>query len=415
MPSLILSGTTPKPYLLTGLPTAYTVTPILSRPVITMLSGADLPIGDADALENAGAYLIVREKYGAAPTVYVGEGGLLEQRLTGHARLRPNSGSVFVIAVTAERGDLAKPDVGTLERLIYLGLAAETGIELGNLDEPSHSPVEQTRFEQLCAYTADVLTRIGQSGLLPLAGRWREALSGLSLCAELLVEPSLEALVGAQRKRVQGGGYQAEALFLADGRCLLKRGSRIRSTTTDSIPTRPAIHRQEALFAGLVVERDGAFFVTRDLLFENSTQISCFITGSTCGRWKTATEPKAEAQAKSSAWLTLWREASPQACTETDATSLRMALAGTALLGEPDWPRAVNGDIKAAVQAALRVTNPLQRDPAATGALDLVMTALMACAIDQTPSAADVFDMLLFRLKAKGLSIAAPIKLGFGS
>ena len=413
MSSLLFSGAKPRPHLLTGLPTVYTLTPTLSRPVITVISGASLPLGDAEALENAGAYLIVREEPGSPPSIYVGEAGLLSNRLAGHSRLRPNSGSVFVIAVTSERGDLAKPDVRTLERLIYLGLAAEPVIELENFDEPSHAPVDQPRFEQLCCFTADVLTRIGQSSLLPLGGRWRQALNGMSMCAELLVEPALEALIGARRMRTQGGGYKAEALFLQDGRCLLRKGSHIRSFTVASIGTRAAIHRQEALYAGLVTEQDGALITTRDLLFENQTRLACFVSGSTSGHWKLASTPKAEPRAASAGWLTLWREASPQACTGEDAKSIREVLGRTALLGEPDWTRAVQGDLKAAVRAALRVTNPLQREPTATGSLDLAMSAVLACAIDGTPSAADVFDILLIRLKAKGLAIGAPIGMGF--
>ncbi len=405
--SLVVTGTKPKVYLLAGQPTVYTLTPTLSRPVITMISGAELPFWDAAALEDAGAYMIVCEEHGSPTSVYVGEAGSLELRFDGHTRLQTNDGSVFVIAITAQDDDLTKHDVRTLERLIYRALAHEPNIELDNLLEPSHAPVDQERFEQLCALTADVLTRIGQAGLLPLEGSWREGLTGSSLCAELLVEPPLEELIGAQRMRIQGRGYKAEALFLVDGRCLLKAGGHIRSFTARKIPTRAAIHRQEALYAGLLVEQDGALVVTRDLLFPNPTRLARFVTGSTCGKWKVASPAKVGPRSASAAWLTLWREAAPGACTKEDAKSIRKVLERTGLLGEPDWTRAVQGDLTAAVRAALRVTNRLKVNSAATGALDLVMSALMACAIDGTRSAADVFEILLFRLQAKGLNIGA--------
>jgi len=410
MPSLILSGSSPKVAQLTGLPAVYTLTPSLSRPVINVLSGWPLPIRRVEALEGAGAYLIVGEQRAALPAVYVGEGQSVEERLAGHERLHHEAGAIRVIAITAEGGDLTKADAGALERLLYLGLAEENGIGLENRDEPSHAPVDQPRFEQLCAFAADVLTRINESGLLPLSGRWREGLSGPGLCAQLLAEPPLEALIGSRRMWIKGHGYEAEALFLNDGRCLLKAGSCIRSYAAPTIATRAALHRQEAFYAGFVADMDGARIVTRDLLFESRKRVSGFVTGSTFGAWKEAAGPKTKPRSSGEVHLSLWREAAPQACTSQDAESLRAMLAKTVLFGEPDWAAARQGDVKAALRLALQVTNSLRGEPAQTGVLNLAMSAMMACAIDKTPGAADVIDALLFRLKLKGLAITAPIR-----
>jgi len=410
MPSIVLSGSLPKVAQLTGLPAAYTLHPSLSRPVINVLSGWPLPIRQVEALEGAGAYLIVREQHGAPPRVYVGEGQSVEDRLAGHERLHPDADAIRVIAITAEGGDLTKADARALERLIYLGLAAENMVELQNDNEPSHTPVDQPRFEQICAFAVDVLTRIKESGLLPLSGRWRDALSGPGLCAQLLVEPPLEALIGSRRMWIKGHGYAADAIFLNDGRCLLKAGGRIRPYVADTIPTRAALHRQEAIFAGIVADVDGARVVARDLLFESCKRVSGFVTGSTSGAWKEAAAPKIKPRSSSEVHLSLWREAAPQACTKEHAKKLHAMLAKTVLFGEPDWAAARQGDVKAALRLALLATNPLRGEPAHTGVLDLVMSAMLACAIDGSPGAADVFDALLLRLKLKGLAITAPVR-----
>lgn len=413
MPPIIISGSSPELAQITGVPAVHILTPTLSRPVITTLFGWPLPIHFAGALEHAGAYLIVRREHGAAPAVYVGEAGSIEQRLAGHHRLQWNSGSISVIAITAEAGDLTKPDARTLERLLYLGLVAEPGIELCNANEPAHSTVDQVRFEKLCAFAVDALTRIAETSLLPLSGRWRDALSGMGMCAELVSMPPLQVLIGAQRKHLRGNGYKAEALFLQDGRCLLRAGSLIRAVAALKIPTRAAIHRQEAIYAGLVIDQEGTLTVIRDLLFASSKRITCFVTGSTTGLWKKDAETRAEPRTSFRLSLSLWRDMAPRDCSVQDAERLRSLLADTELFGEPAWPRARSGDVKAATAVALRVTNPLRSEPSGIGALDLAMTAMLACAIDGGSAAAEVFDMLLFRLAGKGFAISAPTRMRF--
>jgi hypothetical protein len=92
--------------------------------------------------------------------------------------------------------------------------------------------------------------------------------------------------------------------------------------------------------------------------------------------------------------LSSWRTLRALDFTFNDVKSMRTLLAKTTLIGQPKWAAAVGGDGPAAVAVAISFI------PAAkiTPALDIAMTALIACAIEGDPGAAIVASNILRHL-----------------
>src|SRR5262249_52984014 len=89
------------------------------------------------------------------------------------------------------------------------------------------------------------------------------------------------------------------------------------------------------------------------------------------------------------------------------ARSLRQTLSAIAIIDEPTWPRAVEGDAAAAIGLALR----LHPQRSSLTGYDLVMSALAACAADGNGAAALVMALGLRRRAGAG---AAEARLATG-
>ncbi|GBD47139.1 hypothetical protein [Methylopila sp. Yamaguchi] len=73
--------------------------------------------------------------------------------------------------------------------------------------------------------------------------------------------------------------------------------------------------------------------------------------------------------------------------------------------------KAARGDLATTVNVAITVTNAVKCGPASR-TLDLVMSAVFACAIEEQRGAPEVFESLIIRLTAKGVGIDAPVNFG---
>ena len=83
---------------------------------------------------------------------------------------------------------------------------------------------------------------------------------------------------------------------------------------------------------------------------------------------------------------------------------LRKIVAGIFIIGEPYWPAAAKGDPAAAIGVALRDIK-CHRWP--SPGFDLVMSALLRCAIEGSTTAALVLEYALGRVTAKDPACAA--------
>lgn len=96
--------------------------------------------------------------------------------------------------------------------------------------------------------------------------------------------------------------------------------------------------------------------------------------------------------------LAWWRTLKAETFDATTAVAMREAISTIAIIDEPTWRAAANGDAAAATGLALR----LQPDRATPLAFDLVMTAVAACAAEGDATACLVMSRVLRRRRGAG-------------
>ena len=96
--------------------------------------------------------------------------------------------------------------------------------------------------------------------------------------------------------------------------------------------------------------------------------------------------------------LRWWRQLPAPAFTAVHVAVLRRAVAGIYIIGEPDWPAAAKGNPAAAVGVVLR---EIKRRRRPNPGFNLVMSALLRCAIEGSTTAALVLEYALGRMAAK--------------
>jgi hypothetical protein len=99
-----------------------------------------------------------------------------------------------------------------------------------------------------------------------------------------------------------------------------------------------------------------------------------------------------------------WRRLPAPAFTTAHVAVLRKAIAGIIIADEPNWPAAEKGDPVVAVGVALRAIKS-RRWP--SPGFDLVMSALLRCAIEGSHTAGLVLEYALGRMVAKDPACAA--------
>lgn len=96
--------------------------------------------------------------------------------------------------------------------------------------------------------------------------------------------------------------------------------------------------------------------------------------------------------------LDLWRTCKPELLSPRDVGRLRKCLLDTTLPSEPDWKRAILGDVAVAIAIAVRqlkfhrITDP---------EIDLALSAVLACAIEGDAAAAVLVSSALRRRSKK--------------
>jgi hypothetical protein len=96
--------------------------------------------------------------------------------------------------------------------------------------------------------------------------------------------------------------------------------------------------------------------------------------------------------------LALWRTMKAETFDAATAVVMREAISTIAIIDEPTWRAAANGDAAAAAGLALR----LHPDRATPLAFDLVMTAVAACAAEGNATACLVMSRVVPRRRGAG-------------
>lgn len=393
------------------------LTPKLGRPEIDVLTGPAMPVANLGELRRAGAYIILH-KTNDYITAYVGMSGRLANRLTGRAELRPDSGSVQLITITSESDDLDRADAMVLERMIWAALDNCAEMTLLNEAPPCHAHFGQERYNQLRVFVGEALCRLAENKLLPFNCPVIDLLAGPELAfPEMLAPARLRDLVGAERMRLVRRGVAAEALFLKNGAAILKAGSQVRAEEIATLHGGISALRHEAVFAGVLVRaRKGVLRLVCDLAFETTNAATQFVLASASGmvgHWRPVApkEPENTSIDREDELLSLWRREAPPLGDTKLARQIRKLLMSVTPIGTKHWDKAARGDLATSVNVAITVTNAVKRGPA-DRTLDLAMSAIFTCAIEEQRGAPEVFESLLIRLSAKGVQVAAPVSFG---
>ena len=391
--------------------------PAMSRPEIDVLTGPAMPVADLAELRRAGAYIILH-KTDDHLTAYVGMSGRLVNRLAGRAELRPNSGSVQLITITSEADDLDRADALVLERMIWAALDNCADVTLLNEAPPCHSHLNQERYTQLRVFVGEALCRLAENSLLPFNCPPIDLLAGPEMAfLEMLAPASLRDLNGAERMRLVRRGVTAEALFLQSGAAILKAGSEVREAEIATLHGGISALRHEAVFSGIVVKmREGVLRLVCDLAFESSNAATQFVLASASGmvgHWRPVELKESENTSinREGELLSQWRRKAPPLGDTKLACEIRKLLISVTPIGTKDWDKVARGDLATTVNVAISVTNAVKGGPA-DRTLDLAMSAIFACAIEEQRGAPEVFESLMIRLAAKGVQIDAPVSFG---
>ena len=97
--------------------------------------------------------------------------------------------------------------------------------------------------------------------------------------------------------------------------------------------------------------------------------------------------------------LAWWRTAPPSRLDASHCDTLGQSLSQIAVLGEPGWRRAVAGDAAEAIGIAL----PLIHSGESGSRLDIVMSAVLLCALQGNPAAALLLAHALDNRSHQGL------------
>lgn len=100
-----------------------------------------------------------------------------------------------------------------------------------------------------------------------------------------------------------------------------------------------------------------------------------------------------------------WRRLPADIFTGSHLTIIRRAISGFDFIGERYWPAAVKGEPAAAIAVALWTIKRRRRP---SPGLDLIMSALLRCAIEGNATAILVLAHVLDRMAAKDRSCVAP-------
>jgi hypothetical protein len=93
--------------------------------------------------------------------------------------------------------------------------------------------------------------------------------------------------------------------------------------------------------------------------------------------------------------LVFWRTRPADAFVHTDVLIIRRALRNVGILGECNWPRAMAGDASAAIGIAVRI---MRSESIRATVVDLTLSAVLCCALEDSPAAKLVLAAALRRL-----------------
>jgi hypothetical protein len=221
-----------------------------------------------EEFDRTGVYILIGQTGDSSqPTIYVGEGDPVLDRLNDH---HANKGfwdwAVFFVT---KDNSLNKAHVQHLEaRLLELAHAAKQ-CKLENTQKPTVPTLSKSQTADVESFLLDIL------GILPLVG--------LSVFEKTETTSKPDELLHIEAKGIKAIGYLAPKGFVVTA------GSQMVMEETNSIPTFVTTIRKDLLDQGIVVPQGAVYVFTQDQPFKSLSTAAAVVQGrSANGRddWK---------------------------------------------------------------------------------------------------------------------------------
>jgi hypothetical protein len=233
-----------------------------------------------------GVYFLFESRFAdSKPIAYIGESENVSQRLTSHDRNKEfwNEAIVF----TSKDENLTKAHIKYLESTL-VELSKNAGrYQLENGNTPTESSLPRADRDAMQEFVENIRMVLGILGYFIL-----EPILKSKLCNELNTSSNIKNdesnLLGALTFKVNNLTAQGAA---TDEGFVLKKGSQLSKTNTDSIPGNLANIKAQLLKNGSFVEDGDKLIASVDILLSSSSYAAAIVAGTSRSgpqSWKTA-------------------------------------------------------------------------------------------------------------------------------
>lgn len=233
-----------------------------------------------------GIYFLFESRFGdSKPIAYVGESENVSQRLTSHDRNKEFWNEVIIF--TSKDENLTKAHIKYLEStLVNLSKQADRyQLENGNTPPESSLPrADRAAMEEFVVNVRMVLGILGYPILEPILQTKHTELLKTQISNESEIINPLNELTFTVNNLTAKGAATDEGF-------VLKKGSQLSKTNTDSIPGKLANIKDRLLKDGALKEEGNKLIATEDILLSSSSYAAAIVAGTSRSgpqSWKAA-------------------------------------------------------------------------------------------------------------------------------
>ncbi|MGF6646303.1 GIY-YIG nuclease family protein [Paraburkholderia sp. GAS82] len=232
-----------------------------------------------------GVYFLFEGRFGdSKPAAYVGESENVSQRLTNHDRNKEFWNEVVIF--TSKDENLTKAHIKYLESsLVWLSKQADR-YQLENGNTPPESSLPRADRDTMAEFVENIRMVLGILGYQILEPVLRASTTSNTGDATSLdanaVSPATDLVFRVNNLIAYGA--------LTDEGFVLKKGSQLSRTNTDSIPGKLASIKERLLAEGALATENDRLVATSDILLSSSSYAAAIVAGTSRSgpqSWKT--------------------------------------------------------------------------------------------------------------------------------
>lgn len=217
-------------------------------------------------------------------SAYVGRSGDTASRIAWGAHLRQHGLPDMVIAAVDSTDTLSEAQIMVAERQLCRMVDEATDMERRNKTLPNGAQVSTPDFVVASQFVRQVASALRDAGLAFTNGAMQasaapEAGAAIGSQHHSGHAAAVEVTDSAQSFRLNSCGVVAYAK-VENGKWSVLAGSQVRAVPAPSAGSAASRQRQELLYDGGIVKRDGHLVLTADVVFETASGAANFVVGS---------------------------------------------------------------------------------------------------------------------------------------